>query len=119
MTGELKGLQLRQITLGGEPADQTVLSALALAFPSARVAHIYASTEAGVGFSVTDGQAGFPQEYLQAGVGGNQLAMSELGNLLIKPEKHVPTYADGDVLVDNNGYINTGDLVELRNFGLG
>jgi acyl-CoA synthetase (AMP-forming)/AMP-acid ligase II len=41
--------------------------------------------------------------------------MSELGNLLIKPEKHVPTYADGDVLVDNNGYINTGDLVELRN----
>ena len=64
----VKGLQLdslRQITLGGEPADQSVLNALKHRFPEARIAHIYASTEIGVGFSVTDGSAGFPTEFLE------------------------------------------------------
>lgn len=55
---------LRQITLGGEIADQPTLSALAAAFPDARLTHIYASTEAGVGFSVKDGREGFPADYL-------------------------------------------------------
>jgi len=38
---------LRQITLGGEIADQAVLDALARRFPGARITHVYASTEAG------------------------------------------------------------------------
>lgn len=112
MTGEMKGYSLKQITLGGEPADKTVLNALRTAFPGARIAHIYASTEAGVGFSVTDGQAGFPQTFLQHGVGGNCLAVGAQGTLLIKPENHVPT-SGGSVLVDSQGYIDTGDLIEL------
>ncbi|GAA0841459.1 fatty acid--CoA ligase family protein [Marinobacter szutsaonensis] len=114
MSGETRGLTLKQITLGGEPADQTVLSALRAEFPDARIAHIYASTEAGVGFSVTDGKAGFPREYLASGVAGNQFEISESGTLLIKPENHTPRSSDGGVLVAENGFIDTGDLVELR-----
>jgi len=57
-------LTLRQITLGGEIVDQSVLDMLAKRFPSARITHIYASTEAGVGFAVRDGRAGFPADYL-------------------------------------------------------
>ena len=114
MSGEFKGLRLKQITLGGEPADQTVLNALAKAFPGARITQIYASTEAGVGFSVTDGKAGFPYEYLAYGVRGNQLSISNSGTLLIKPEKHTPISTGGVALADDTGYIDTGDLVMQR-----
>ena len=55
MVKDLQLDSLRQITLGGEPADQSVLNALKHRFPKTRIAHIYASTEVGVGFSVTDG----------------------------------------------------------------
>lgn len=48
-------LALRQATLGGEIVDQGTIDALRSAFPNARITHIYASTEAGVGFSVRDG----------------------------------------------------------------
>lgn len=113
MSGFLRDHSLRQITLGGEPADQPVLNALKAAFPEARIAHIYASTEAGVGFSVKDGLVGFPDKYLQRGVAGNQLRISDSGTLLIKPEKHVPS-AGGTSLANNDGFIDSGDLVAVR-----
>ncbi|WP_035706423.1 AMP-binding protein [Niveispirillum irakense] len=55
---------LKAITLGGEAADQPLLDALADRFPQARIRHIYASTEQGRLFSVTDGRAGFPASWL-------------------------------------------------------
>ena len=113
MSGVLGNHRFKQITLGGEPADQSVLNALKAAFPEARIAHIYASTEAGVGFSVTDGLMGFPKQYLERGVAGNQLRIGESGTLLIKPEKHVPTAA-GASLAKTDGFIDSGDLVAVR-----
>ena len=65
--GAIRGCSLEQITLGGEIADQAILSTLRREFPAARIVHIYASTEAGVGFSVTDGRAGFPAAWLGQG----------------------------------------------------
>jgi acyl-coenzyme A synthetase/AMP-(fatty) acid ligase len=56
---------LRQITLGGEVVDQPILNALKAAAPQARLTHIYASTELGVCAAVSDGQAGFPAEWLK------------------------------------------------------
>lgn len=114
MSGVLGNHRFRQITLGGEPADQSILNALKVAFPEARIAHIYASTEAGVGFSVTDGLMGFPKQYLERGVAGNQLRISESGTLLIKPEKHAPS-AGGASLANSDGFIDSGDLVAVRN----
>ncbi|MBE0597723.1 MAG: long-chain fatty acid--CoA ligase [Desulfuromonadales bacterium] len=64
MTGALESLPLTQITLGGEIATQATLDALAAAFPGVRLTHVYASTEFGVGFSVSDGHAGFPAAWL-------------------------------------------------------
>ncbi|WP_273426608.1 fatty acid--CoA ligase family protein [Marinobacter sp.] len=113
MSGILGNHRFRQITLGGEPADQSILNALKAAFPEARIAHIYASTEAGVGFSVTDGLMGFPEQYLERGVAGNKLRISESGTLLIKPEKHAPS-AGGTSLTNSDGFIDSGDLVAVR-----
>jgi acyl-coenzyme A synthetase/AMP-(fatty) acid ligase len=113
MSGVLGNQPFRQITLGGEPTDQSILDALKAAFPESRIAHIYASTEAGVGFSVTDGLMGFPKQYLEQGVAGNQLSLSESGTLLIKPEKHAPS-TGGTSLVNFDGFIDSGDLVAVR-----
>lgn len=91
--------KLKQITLGGEISDGKILSALAARFPAARIVHIYASTEAGVGFSVTDGQAGFPAEWLNQGPRGIKLN----------------TDANGILTVDTgSGAISTGDRVEVK-----
>lgn len=60
----LQALTPVQITLGGEAVDQALLDRLAARFPQARVGHIYASTELGACFSVHDGRAGFPAQWL-------------------------------------------------------
>lgn len=113
MSGGMKGHLFRQITLGGEPADQTILDALKSGFPDARISHIYASTEVGVGFSVIDGLIGFPLQYLENGVAGNQLRIGESGTLLIKPDKHAPSAGEIS-LARSDGFIDSGDLVEIR-----
>ena len=77
MTSEGPFLPLRQITLGGEIADDPLLAALATRYPEARVTHIYASTEAGVGFSVKDGRAGLPVSYLADEIDGVGLKIVE------------------------------------------
>ncbi|MGB0898599.1 MAG: AMP-binding protein [Psychrobium sp.] len=65
MTSDHNRLSLSHITLGGEIADNAVLNQLSRSFPRARVRHIYASTDAGVGFSVNDGKSGFPISFLK------------------------------------------------------
>ena len=50
--------------LSGEIADASIIDGLKEFFPGARVAHAYASTEAGVGFAVNDGREGFPSSLL-------------------------------------------------------
>ncbi len=55
----------RYVRLSGEIADQAVLDRLKVQFPDAAIGHAYASTEAGVGFEVTD-RAG----RLSGGIGG-------------------------------------------------
>ena len=114
MSGEADHLDLRRVTLGGEIADQEVLDALRRQFPKARIVHIYASTEVGVGFAVRDGLSGFPAEYLRNGPDGVKLDVSDDGRLLARPEKVDQHYEDGRALIGANGFIDTGDLVERR-----
>ena len=54
----------RYVRLSGEIADQAVLDSLKARFPDAAIGHAYASTEAGVGFEVTDGLEGFPASFI-------------------------------------------------------
>lgn len=114
MSGVLNSHEFRQITLGGESVDQPILNALQLACPSARIVHIFASTEAGVGFSVSDRLAGFPEEYLKTGVSGNELCIGDAGTLLIKPSNHISTGLSGEIFANNDGFLDTGDLVEVK-----
>jgi acyl-CoA synthetase (AMP-forming)/AMP-acid ligase II len=116
MTPAASQLPLRQITLGGEIADQNILSALRAQYPAARISHIYASTEAGAAFTVNDGKAGFPSQFLTSPPPGIQLRIDRHGYLLIRPDRCEQSYfSDSGKIADVDGFINTGDLVEQRN----
>jgi acyl-CoA synthetase (AMP-forming)/AMP-acid ligase II len=112
--GRIKKLNFKQITLGGEISDSLVLNSLLKSFPAARIIHIYASTEAGVGFAVKDGKPGFPSSWLETGVKNVSLKISNKKTLLIKPK----LLAEGHEIssrLDKFGYIDTEDLVDVDN----
>lgn len=102
-------LTLKQITLGGEIVDQAILDMLAKRFPGARITHIYASTEAGVGFAVRDGRAGFPADYLLQPPLGVAMRIDEQNHLLFGT-KLVQSLAAGT----ENVWIDSGDVVETQ-----
>ncbi len=106
-------LPLKRITLGGEICEQRLLSALKARFNQARIVHIYASTEVGVGFAVKDASAGFPLAYVREGVNGNKLKVSEQGLLWIKPQTMQQKFYSDAIPIDADGFICTGDLVEI------
>lgn len=96
-------LPLRQVTLGGEPVDQAILTRLSQLFPSARVSWIYASSEAGASIAVHDGRAGFPAEWLGRAARGRATLSVTDGELLIDS----PRRGEGVPRV-----LHTGDRVE-------
>lgn len=97
-------LSLEQVTLGGEPVDQAILTRLSEMFPAARVSWIYASSEAGATIAVHDGRAGFPQDWLGREAPGRATLTIDDGELLIAS----PTRGEG---IDR--VLRTGDRVEL------
>ena len=102
------------VRLSGEIADQAVLEALSALYPRARVAHAYASTEAGVGFEVDDGRAGFPASFL--GERDNGVGMKIVdGSLRVRSERAALRYLGDDPpdLRDADGFVDTGDMIEL------
>jgi len=109
-------LNLKQITLGGEIADQRIINSLVKQFPDAEITHIFASTEAGVGFSVKDKKAGFPVSWLESGIRGVKLKISSQETLCLQNTHVNQTYLGGDgSIADAEGWIDTGDLVEIEN----
>lgn len=102
------------VRLSGEIADQGILDALRAAFPTARVAHAFASTEAGVAFEVEDGLAGFPATLMEAAPNGVELDISR-GTLRLRSAGNALGYL-GDVppLKDPEGFVDTGDRLDLR-----
>lgn len=114
MTPGAEKMKLRSITLGGEICDQQILNALQEGFPGANIRHIYASTEAGTGFSVNDGLAGFPAAYLEDGYNGIAIKLVD-GILHIQNSDVRSHYVGEDIsFVGERDYINTGDRVVLE-----
>ncbi len=108
-------LKLQQVTLVGEIADQPILDALKTAFPAARLTHIYGSTESGTGFSVHDGKAGFPAEFVGRDLKGLELKVQD-GMLKVRSNRAAKDYV-GDTPVnlrDSEGFVDTGDQVQLE-----
>ena len=97
-------LDLRQVTLGGEIADQRTLNALRSRFVSARMTHVFASTETGVAFSVKDGLTGFPLSYLTQPPNGIRLEIRD--NVLFVRSPDVSE-------AGRDGFVSTGDIVEV------
>jgi acyl-coenzyme A synthetase/AMP-(fatty) acid ligase len=115
MSGEAGAIAPRTVRLSGEIADQPILDALAAAYPKAAIGHAYASTEAGVGFEVTDGREGFPVDFLDYAGGCVELAVAE-GTLRIRSRRAAEGYVGAPhlALLDPDGFVDTGDLVERR-----
>lgn len=111
MTGQLSELSLSHITLGGEIADQSLLDKLKRLFPEAKLRHIYASTEAGVGLVVSDGHAGFPAKWLEDQSLLIALKVSDKQHLLIKPS--YPVCHSLAHQTDAQGYMDTLDKVQV------
>lgn len=105
---------LRQITLGGEAADQSTLDRIRAAYPEARVTHIYASTEAGVVFAVHDGLTGFPAAWLEQVVQGSQVRIRD-GLLQIKTPDAMRGYTTESVQpLLEDGWLQTADRCEIE-----
>lgn len=106
-------LDLRQITMGGEGIDQATLDRVMRAFPTARVTHIYASTEAGVVFAVHDGREGFPSVWLEERQQDVELAIRE--GLLHVRTPHLMRGYVGEVAQPllSDGWLATQDRCEL------
>ncbi len=114
MSAEAAAIRPGYVRLSGEIADQAVLDSLRDAYPEAWIGHAYASTEAGVGFEVADGREGFPAAFLDRA--GDLDLKVEDGSLRVRSPRMASRYlgADTPVLRDENGFVDTGDLVERR-----
>ncbi|WP_158815605.1 AMP-binding protein [Methylocapsa sp. S129] len=115
MNAAARRMDPEYVRLSGEIADSSVLNALAALYPRARVAHAFASTEAGVGFEVEDGQAGFPAAYLGERDNGAALKVVD-GSLAIRSGRTALRYLgqSAPILRDAESFVDTGDMIELR-----
>lgn len=113
MSGQASRINPTYVRLSGEIADQAILDRLKATYPEAVVAHAFASTEAGVGFEVTDGLAGFPETLI--GQAGAAVALQVIdGSLRIRSARTAAGYLHGDIrgVTDDAGFVDTGDMVE-------
>ena len=116
---DLRACRLEQITMGGETVTQGLLDQLSGLFPQTRLVHIYASTELGRLFSVTDKREGFPGEWLDRPpeegvelriVDGELVARSR--NAMVGYDRRVSSSPDRPIAESSDGWVSTGDLVE-------
>ena len=102
------------VRLSGEIADQAILNHLRLLYPRAKIAHAFATTEAGVVFAVNDGLMGFPTNVIEH---NPQVVMKiENRTLRVRSNRTARCYL-GDhnsALHDGEGFVDTGDVLELR-----
>ena len=115
MSGSASGFSPRYVRLSGEIADQAVLDGLSRAFPAASIGHAYASTEAGVGFAVNDGLEGFPANMVGVNRDGVEMKVED-GSLRIRSTRTAHAYVgrNAAALTDSDGFVDTGDMIELR-----
>jgi len=115
MSGAAGRIAPGYVRLSGEIADQGILDNLKATYPQSRVAHAFASTEAGVAFEVADGLAGFPEDLVgvQGGreirVSGGTLEIRSLGTACRYLGENAPQLKGAD------GFVDTGDRLEARN----
>src|SRR5262249_25798098 len=110
-----RAISPQYVRLSGEIADQAILDSLRAFFPDAKGGHAYASTEAGVGFEVNDGREGFPATMIGPAAGSVEMKVVD-GSLHIRSTRTAVHYLGQSTgaLLDAEGFVDTGDIVELR-----
>ena len=120
MSPSARAISPQYVRLSGEIADHAILDSLRAFYPQARVAHAYASTEAGVGFEVNDGLEGFPSSFITSSHHPRQTRDVDMkmvdGSLRICSSRTASRYLghESPALLDAEGFVDTGDLLELR-----
>jgi acyl-coenzyme A synthetase/AMP-(fatty) acid ligase len=112
MSPALEKIAPRYVRLSGEIADQAILDSLKAAFPAAAIGHAYASTEAGVGFEVTDGLEGFPASLIGA-PGAVEMRLVE-SSLQLRSARTAARYVGSADRLAADGFVDTGDIIEQR-----
>ncbi|MEO3388979.1 class I adenylate-forming enzyme family protein [Mesorhizobium sp. CAU 1741] len=113
MSGDMAALALRQVTMGGEAADQATLNRVKAAHPRARVTHTYASTEAGMVFAVHDGLEGFPVSFINQMSHGIELRIRD-GFLQIRTPNRMRGYVSESAQpIMDDGWLSTTDSCEI------
>jgi acyl-coenzyme A synthetase/AMP-(fatty) acid ligase len=94
--------QVDRITLGGEAADAQLLADVRGFYPLAKISQVYATTELGEVFRVTDGLPGLPAAWIGRSLpGGVRLSVRRDGELVVQ-------------LSRDTAEVLTGDMVERR-----
>lgn len=106
---EFRQLKLAQITVGGEVVTDDLLQSLKSCFHQAKLTHIYASTEGGVGFVVSDGVAGIPLSLFDRLA--ENIKICE-GSIWVRGNRTASEI--GERARDSNCWLNTEDLVEIK-----
>jgi acyl-coenzyme A synthetase/AMP-(fatty) acid ligase len=115
MSPPARSIAPQYVRLSGEIADQAILDNLKSFYPHAKVAHAFATTEAGVAFDVRDGLAGFPSSLIEQRRGDVQMKVVD-GSLRIRSSRTAARYINqqGGRIADAEGFVDTGDMLELR-----
>ena len=114
MSPEADRISPRYIRLSGEIADQGILNSLRAFYPRSEIRHAFATTEAGVAFDVRDALSGFPAR-IMTGNPGVDLKVVD-ATLRVRSSRTAKRYLGENppVLKDPEGFIDTGDVLELR-----
>ena len=105
---DISSIDFRQITLGGEIVDQSIIDVLSSLYPDCKITHIYASSEAGASIIVSDGKAGFPEDLLHKKSNSPIKLRINDGRLFVKSSFSAKNSRSDDEWVD------TGDRVEKK-----
>jgi acyl-coenzyme A synthetase/AMP-(fatty) acid ligase len=105
--------KLLQATLGGEIVDQPTIDLVDRFFKPSHLTHVYATSEAGTAIVVSDRRSGFPQEWLFDLKRTVALRAHE-GMLEVKSPFRMRGYVDAAEPSDNDGWLPTGDIIEIR-----
>ena len=114
MSGSAHLIAPEYVRLSGEIADQAILNHLRSTYPQARIVHAFGSSEAGTVFEVKDGAAGFPASVIGRGANVEMKVQSQ--TLRVRSPWTASRYLgeDAPVLKDGDGFVDTGDLLDLR-----
>jgi acyl-coenzyme A synthetase/AMP-(fatty) acid ligase len=114
MSPAAQTLAPKYVRLSGEISDQAVLNHLQSVYPQAKVAHAFASTEAGLAFDVTDGFAGFPASLVGEHNGVEMKVVD--GSLRIRSSRTAERYIGPNApqLKNAEGFVDTADMLEQR-----